>query len=99
MAFLRMSEIETLPTPERIYLAHLEQALDGFVARIPATLAGDVVDGELIARAAVTVFLVIAARSADNVGKKQNIAISRREFGRLAEDALRWVRNLPGTLN
>ncbi len=92
MALPRMNEIEVLPGAERIYLANLEQALEGFVSRMPSTIPADVVDADLIARATVTIFLVIAARCAQDVGKKQRITISKREFGRLAEDALQWVR-------
>jgi hypothetical protein len=99
MALPRMNEIETFPAPERIYLDNLQQALNSFASRIPSTLPDDVVDAELIARAAVTIFLAIAARCAIDVGNKQNISISRREFGRLAEDAFHWVRNMPSTYN
>ena len=99
MAFLRMNEIERLPAPERIYLANLEQALGGFVSRIPSTLPDDVVDEELIARATVTIFLAIAARCAIDAGIKQNISVTQREFDLLAREALHAARKATTTFN
>jgi|HubBroStandDraft_1064217.scaffolds.fasta_scaffold858015_2 hypothetical protein len=99
MAFPRMNEIEGLPAPERIYLANLEQALSGFVSRIPSTLPDDIVDEELIARATVTIFLAIAARCAIDAGIKQNISVTQREFGLLAREALHAARKAATTFN
>ena len=99
MAFPRMNEIEGLPVPERIYLANLEQALSGFVSRIPSTLPDDIVDEELIARATVTIFLAIAARCAIDAGIKQNISVPQREFGLLAGEALQAARKAATAFN
>src|ERR1700678_2761208 len=99
MAFPRMNEIEGLPAPERIYLANLEQALSGFVSRIPSTLPDDIVDEELIARATVTIFLAIAARCAIDAGKKQSLSITLGEFALVAKDSLHWARKRPSILN
>jgi hypothetical protein len=99
MTLPRMDEIETLPAPERIYLANLQQALGGFVSRMPSTVPDDIVDAELIARATVTIFLAIAARCALDAGKKQSISITQGEFARLAKDALHWARKRPSTFN
>jgi hypothetical protein len=99
MAFPRMDEIETLPAPERIYLDNLEQALTGFVSRIPSTIPDDIVDAELIARATVTIFLAIAARCAIDAGRKQKISITQREFGLLARDTLQRARKAPSAFN
>ena len=95
MAFPRMIEIETLPAPERIYLANLDQALSGFALRIPSTIPEDVVDEDLIARATATIFLAVAARCSLDAGKRQNIAVTQREFGLLARDTLDWARKRP----
>ena len=99
MAFPRMNEIEGLPAPERIYLANLQQALGGFVSRMPSTVPDDIVDADLIARATVTIFLAIAARCAIDVGKKQSISITQSEFALLARESLRWARKRPSTFN
>jgi hypothetical protein len=99
MSLPRMNEIEALPTPERIYLANLEQALGAFVSRMPSTVPGDIVDAELIARATVTIFLAIAARCAIDAGNKQCLSITQSEFALLAKDSLHWARKKPSTLN
>jgi hypothetical protein len=99
MTLPRMDEIETLPAPERIYLANLQQALGGFVSRMPSTVPHDIADAELIARATVTIFLAIAARCAIDVGKKQSMSITQTEFARLAKDTLHWARKRPSTFN
>jgi hypothetical protein len=99
MTLPRMDEIETLPTPERIYLVNLQQALGVFASRIPSTVPDDIVDAELIARATVTIFLAIAARCAIDVGKQQSMSITQSEFALLAKDSLRWARKKPSTLN
>jgi hypothetical protein len=99
MTLPRMDEIETLPAPERLYLANLQQALGVFVSRMPSTVPDDIVDAELIARATVTIFLAIAARCAIDVGKQQSMSITQSEFALLAKDSLRWARKGPSTLN
>jgi hypothetical protein len=99
MTLPRMDEIETLPAPERIYLANLQQALGVFASRIPSTVPDDIVDAELIARATVTIFLAIAARCAIDVGKQQSMSITQSEFALLAKDSLRWARKRPSPLN
>ena len=99
MTLPRMDEIETLPAPERIYLANLQQALGGFVSRMPSTVPDDIVDADLIARATVTIFLAIAARCAVDVGKKQSLSITQSEFALLARESLRWARKRPSTFN
>jgi hypothetical protein len=99
MTLPRMDEIETLPAPERIYLANLQQALAGFVSRMPSTVPDDIVDAELIARAAVTIFLAIAARCAIDAGKKQSMSITQSDFARLAKDTFHWARKTPSTFN
>jgi hypothetical protein len=99
MTLPRMNDIESLPAPERIYLANLQQALGSFVSRMPSTVPGDIVDAELIARATVTIFLAIAARCAIDAGNKQSSSITQSEFALLAKDSLHWAQKKPSTLN